>query len=120
MNKRRWLGMILLVAGLALAAPALAQAPPSAPKAPAAKEQVFKVTLKGTISYMKNMGGYYLCCTPEEYAIENQNPKVLGALAKSGKQVSVEGRVSRSSGYLFIEKLDGKPYEGKGEPYSGK
>jgi len=43
----------------------------------------------------------------------NQNLKVLEPLFKSGKTVTIEGRIVRGAEYLFIEKIDGQPYTGK-------
>ena len=87
---------------------------------PAKKKAGFEMTLRGKIGYMKEMGGYYLYGTPEGYRIENQNEKFLGEFAKRGKTVTVKGRVSVNSGFLTIETIDGKPYQGSVKPYSGK
>ncbi len=47
----------------------------------------------------------------------NENLKVLEALYKSGKIVTIEGRIVRGAEYLFIDKIDGKKYLGKQYPY---
>jgi hypothetical protein len=73
------------------------------------------ITIKGKIDYMKNLGGYFVLgdVPAREYFIENQDLKLLEALYKSGKVVTIEGRIVRGAEYLFIDKIDGKPYTGK-------
>ncbi len=73
------------------------------------------LTVKGKIDYMKNLGGYFTLgdVPAREYFIENQDPKLLEALYKSGKIVTIEGRIVRGAEYLYIDKIDGKPYRGK-------
>jgi hypothetical protein len=39
----------------------------------------------------------------------NQNAQLLGPLVKNGAKVAIEGRL-RGADFLFIEKIDGKPY----------
>ena len=71
-----------------------------------------KITVKGKISYMNTLGGYFVLGLEPggELFIENKDPKVLEALYKSGKIVIIEGRIVRGAEYLFIEKIDGHPY----------
>ena len=45
--------------------------------------------------------------------VVNPNPKLLGQLSKSGKIVTIQGRLEGGADLLFIEKIDGKPYHGK-------
>src|SRR5512139_1387173 len=73
------------------------------------------ITVKGKIDYMKNLGGYFVMgdVPAREYFIENQDLKLLEALYKSGKIVTIEGRIVRGAEYLFIDKIDGQPYRGK-------
>ncbi len=73
------------------------------------------ITVKGKIDFMKNLGGYFILgdVPAREYIIMNDNPKVLEELLKSGKTVTIEGRIVRGAEYLFIEKIDGRPYTGK-------
>ena len=44
--------------------------------------------------------------------IVNQDTQWLEKLLKNGKRVTIEGRL-RGAEFLFIEKIDGKPYRGK-------
>ena len=77
-----------------------------------------KITVKGKISYMNSLGGYFVSGLEPggELFIENKDPRILEALHKSGKIVIIEGRIVRGAEYLFIEKIDGKEYRGKMEP----
>ena len=73
-----------------------------------------KMTLVGQIDYKKNMGGYYVKSEnpPAVLFIDNQNVKQLEKLSKSKKQLSIQGHATAGADYLFIEKIDGKPYQG--------
>jgi len=73
------------------------------------------ITVKGKIDFMKNLGGYFVLgdVPAREYIIMNENLKVLEELFKSGKIVTIEGRIVRGAEYLFIDKIDGQPYTGK-------
>jgi len=73
------------------------------------------ITVKGKIDFNKNLGGYFILgdVPAREYIIMNENPKVLDGLFKSGKIVTIEGRIVRGAEYLFIDKIDGQPYTGK-------
>ena len=73
------------------------------------------ITVTGKIDYMKNLGGYFVLgdVPAREYIIMNENSKVLEGLFKSGKQVTIEGRIVRGAEYLHIDKIDGKAYVGK-------
>jgi len=73
----------------------------------------FKTTIKGTINYMKELGGYYVLGEQPggEFMILNQDPKVLEKLMKSKKIATFEGSL-KGAEWLTIEKIDGKPYSG--------
>ncbi len=77
-----------------------------------------QITVIGKIDYMKNLGGYFIMGEKpaREYIIMNDNPKVLEGLFKSGKIVTIEGRIVRGAEYLFIEKIDGTAYRGESNP----
>jgi len=72
------------------------------------------VVVKGKIAYMKSLGGYFVNGEDPagEFMIVNQDTKLLGVLLKSGKKVTINGRL-RGADFLFIEKLDGKKYSVK-------
>ena len=73
------------------------------------------ITIKGKIEFMENLGGYFVLgeVPAREYIIVNENLKLMKELFKSGKTVTIEGRIVRGAEYLFIEKIDGQPYTGK-------
>ncbi len=78
------------------------------------KKGEFKITIKGKIQHMDQLGGYYLLGENPggEFMIVNQDPKVLGTLMKSKKSVTVEGSL-KGAEWLTIETIGGKPYSGK-------
>lgn len=73
------------------------------------------IIVKGKIAFMESLGGYYILgdVPTGEFFIMNDNPKVLGELYKSGRIVTIEGRIVRGAEYLLIEKIDGQPYRGE-------
>jgi hypothetical protein len=102
-------GIVLCLSIFALAAFSIA-----ADKAGSQKAEEPKATLTGKIGFMQNLGGYFLKGEnpPEESMIVNQNKKVLDALFKSQKTITVIGHYTIGADHLFIEKIDGKPYKG--------
>ena len=69
------------------------------------------VTVKGKIANMKALGGYYVNGEDPagEFMIVNQDPKLLEGLFKSGKKVTINGRL-RGADFLTIERIDGVKY----------
>ena len=111
MNYKKLMGIILSLLIVAMVAcSGLGQKPAEStkPEGPA-------ITVKGKIDYMTNLGGYFVRGLEPggELFITNKNPKVLEELYKSGKTVTIEGRIVRGAEYLFIEKIDGQPYTRK-------
>jgi hypothetical protein len=109
--RRRLLVIVLSLAfAVSAAGPALAGGP--------AKDQGLNpsemgqpVVVKGKIAFMKSLGGYIVNGEEPfgEFMIVNQNAQLLGPLVKNGAKVAIEGRL-RGADFLFIEKIDGKPY----------
>ena len=113
MNHRRLFLMILslsIVTVVACSGLTQKQAESTKPEGP-------QITVKGKIDYMKNLGGYFVRSLEPtgEFFIMNQDPKLLEELFRSGKILTIEGRINLALGaeYLFIEKIDGQPYRGK-------
>jgi hypothetical protein len=79
-----------------------------------------QITVEGKIENMKTMGGYFVHSLEPggEFFIMNQDPQVLEGLLKSGKTVTIEGRIVKGAEYLFIEKIDGQPYRATEVPPS--
>jgi hypothetical protein len=116
MNIKKVTRIILVLAVIALfATVACAQRPAQSPNTGGMTQGGSTVTIKGKIDYNKNLGGYFVMGEnpAREYFIMNDNPKVLGGLHKSGKLITIEGRIVKGAEYLFIEKIDGKAYKGK-------
>ena len=76
------------------------------------------ITAKGTI---KHLGGQFFLVSPENndsFLIMEPDAKLLGDLAKSGRTVTIQGRLPIGADALFIDKIDGKPYPARsGTPY---
>lgn len=72
------------------------------------------ITITGQISHMDRIGSYYVKSESPRTVliIVNQDPKILEELKKSGKTVTVEGKLTEGADLVFIEKIDGKPYVG--------
>jgi hypothetical protein len=71
-----------------------------------------KIKVKGKIGYAESLGGYYVMGEnpPSEIFIVNPDKKILEKLKKSGKTVTIEGRLTISADHLMIEKINGKKY----------
>jgi hypothetical protein len=108
--KRFTVAMIALC-GLIVSLPAFSIA---ADQAGTQKAQEPKVTLTGKIGYMKSVEAYVVKGEnpPENCFVVNPNKKVLEALYKNQKTVTVVGHYTIGADQLFIEKIDGKPYKG--------
>ncbi len=82
-----------------------------------AKKEGPAITAKGTI---KHLGGQFFLSSPEvkdSLLIMNPDAKLLDDLAKSGRTVTIQGRLPMGADALFIDKIDGKPFPGgKGAP----
>lgn len=81
------------------------------------------IALVARIGYSKNRGGYYIRNNPRfgfgDKIILNQNYEVLGGLIRSGRTVTISGRVSPlefRANHVFIEAIDGRPYHGRHAP----
>ena len=108
------LGILTLAIMAFLVSPGLAQEAGKGQKPAIVAQEVLKITMEGKIVFMKNYGGYIVISEMphEEYKIINENAKVLGALAKEGKKVKIEGTLPRGAYLLSIDKIDGKKYQG--------
>ncbi len=81
------------------------------------------ITLKARIGYAKDQGGYFIKNNPRygfgNKMILNQNFGVLEKLVRRGKTHTFYGKVSPlefRANHVFIESIDGKPYQGKHAP----
>jgi hypothetical protein len=110
LNKMAILAIAVLFLGASVGGSALAQPKAAAPAQPSAAKGV-KIMVVGKIVKDESMGGYYIQGKkpPEIFRIVNQNRKVLGNYAKSGKEVSIEAH-STLGDNLIIDKIQGKKY----------
>ena len=102
--------VIATVLCLALAGPALAQAPkPGATQGAQAAKPII-LTITGII--VKDGQNYIIQGRrpAELFTVLNPNPSVLDSLVKSGKTVTLEA-VSVVGDNVNIQKVDGKPYK---------
>ena len=73
------------------------------------------VVLKGRIDYIQQVDQFFVRSAempPTDLMVVNPNQKILNQIFKSGKTVTVHGRLSGGADLLFIEKIDGKAYTG--------
>ena len=113
-TKKVMLGIVTLAIVVSLIVPGLAQEAGKVQKPAVAPQEVPRTTMEGKIVFMQSYGGYIVISEMphEEYKIINENARVLAALAKEGKKVNIEGTLPRGAYLLFIEKIDGKKYQG--------
>ena len=113
-TKKLMLGIVSLAIMVSLVVPGLAQEAGKSLKSPFSPQAASKVTMDGKIVFLKSYGGYIVIRQKphEEYKIINENAKVLGALAKEGKTVNVEGTLPRGAYLLSIDKINGGKYQG--------
>jgi len=72
-----------------------------------------RITIVGTIGYNESFGGYFVHQDPVgDLVIVNKNPEVLKKLMDSKQKVKIEGYLTVGADHLFIEKINGKKYEG--------
>ena len=120
--KTRVLIKVLLVLTLVIWITPLgcAQRPAQTPSTGVMKLEGTKVTIEGKIAYMKSVNAYVVRgeAPPDELFIVNEDPKLLENLMNSGKTVTIEGHYTIGADHLFIEKIDGKQYQGAKEPAS--
>ncbi len=120
--KKRSLILILLVFAIVvwIAPLSCAQRQPTIQGSGTAVPDGQKITVKGKIDYWKNANDYVLIgeAPPRTYFIMNQDRKLMEELFKSGKTVTLEGRRTSGADNLFIEKIDGQPYQGAKDPAS--
>ena len=79
-----------------------------------------EISLTGKIAYAKEFGGYFFQAgMAGEKIILNQNYEMLKKLAQSRTEVKIQGRINPvdiKARHIFIEKIDGKPYQGDKAP----
>jgi hypothetical protein len=79
-----------------------------------------EISFTGKIAYAKELGGYFLQTDKAgNKVILNQNYEALKKLAQGRKQATFQGRINPvdiKARHIFIEKIDGKAYQGDKSP----
>ena len=116
MKGKKIIGLLLsMMFLLALAGNGAAREPYPVGGSGGEKKAIKKITVKGKVNYQKGLGGFFINGEDPfgEFMIVNPNPGLLEELKKEGKTILIEGHLTMGADYLFIEKIDGKPYPGK-------
>ena len=112
--KKKVLLMVVILSAVAFAASfGFAGGPaPEKGSTQAAKGQ--SIVVKGKVDFIKAADRYFVRAdNPRtDLMVMNPDPKFLDQLSKSGKIVTVQGRLEGGADLLYIEKVDGKPYRG--------
>jgi hypothetical protein len=114
-TKRTLGAMLALVLAIGLSAAACAARQPTATdkSAPTKSEAKDRIVVKGKIAEMRSAGYYVQGEEPaSEFIIVNPNVKQLKSLMKKGNTVKIEGYTTIGADRLFVEKIDGKKYQG--------
>ncbi len=93
--------------------------PQERPQEPESKGQELSTTsITGKICYQKSGGGYFICIGHpfSKFKIANQDPELLERYLKRGGDLNIEG--TKGTNPIFIEKINGQPYEGGMRPPS--
>ncbi len=76
--------------------------------------QKSRITVQGTIGYNESFGGYFVNQDPVgRLFIVNKNPDVLKKLMEGKQKVTIEGYLTVGADHLFIEKINGRKYDGR-------
>ena len=119
MKGKKIFGLLLsMIFLLALAGNGAARQPYPVGGSEGKKKERPAITTKGTI---KHLGGQFFLVSPDvkdRFLIMEPDAKLLDELSKSGRTVTIQGRLPMGADALFIDKIDGKPYpRGKEAPY---
>jgi hypothetical protein len=73
------------------------------------------VVVKGKLDFVQRVDRFFVRAEgpPADLMVVNPNKKALDQLSKSGKTLTIQGRLAGGADLLFIEKIDGKPYQGE-------
>jgi len=77
------------------------------------KKNVQRITIKGTIGYHQNYGGYTVRQDPvgELFIVnQDQDRALLKSLMDSKRKVTIEGYLTIGADHLMIEKIEGKKF----------
>jgi len=114
-TKRMLVTILALVLAIGLSAAICAAQQPTATgkSAPTKPEAKNRIVVKGKIAQMGSVGYYLQGEDPaSEFIIVNPNEKKLKSLMKKGNTVKIEGYTTIGADRLFVEKIEGKKYQG--------
>ena len=113
--KKNILSMVVILSVVALAASIGFAGGPAPEKGSAQAAKGEPVVIKGKVDFVQAVDRYFVRAEQPhtDLMVVNPNPKFLGQLSKSGKNVTIQGRLAGGADLLFIEKIDGKPYRGE-------
>ena len=113
MKKKISVLILCIMIAACLASTGVAKDQTANPVATPQMEQGQPVIVKGKVEFAQRLGGYFINGLDPvgEFMIVNQNPASLKGMSKSKKNVTINGNL-RGADFLFIEKIDGRPYQG--------
>jgi hypothetical protein len=113
MKKKISVLMLCIMLAACLAGTGFAKDQIATPVATPQMEQGQQIVVKGKVSFAQRLGGYFINGRDPagEFMIVNQNQALLKGLLKSKKNVTIDGHL-RGADFLFIEKINGRPYKG--------
>jgi hypothetical protein len=110
--KKNILSMVVVLCVVALAVNFVFAGGPAPEKGPAQAAKGQPIVVKGKVDFIKAADRYFVRAEnpSTDLMVMNPDPKVLDHLTKSGKPVTIQGRLEGGADLLFIEKIDGKAY----------
>jgi hypothetical protein len=113
--KKKILSIVVILSAVALAASLGFAGGPAPEKGSAQAAKGEPIVVKGKVDFVQAVDRYFVRAEHPhtDLMVVNPNPKFLGQLSKSGKIVTIQGRMEGGADLLFIEKVDGKPYRGE-------
>ena len=113
MKKKISVLMLCIMFAACLASPGFTKDQPTNPVTTPQMEQGQPIVVKGKVEFAQRLGGYFIngLDPAGEFMIVNQNPALLKDMSKSKKNVTIDGHL-RGADFLFIEEIDGRPYQG--------
>ena len=113
--KKKILSIVVILSVLALAVTICSAGGLAPEKGSAQAPKGEPIVVKGKVDFVKAVDHYFVRAEQPhtDLMVVNSNPKILSQLSKSGKIVTIQGRLAGGADLLFIEKIDGKPFHGE-------
>jgi hypothetical protein len=112
--KKKSLSIVVILSVVALAASLGFAGGPAPEKGSVQAAKGEPIAVKGKVDFVQAVDRYFVRAeNPHtDLMVVNPNPKLLGQLSKSGKTITIQGRLAGGADLLFIVKIDGKAYSG--------